>query len=69
MKSWINRELKKLKNLMVTMSKIVIGTIQTVIKSEEKRLDNLKIRGRIITIYILELLKSSRILGTVLEVG
>ena len=46
---------------------IVIGALGTVPKGLEKRLGELKIKGRIETIQILALLRSSRILRRVLE--
>ena len=58
------RELKKLWN-MVTM--VPIGTLGIVPKSLERRLEKLKIRGRIETILITALLRLTRLFRSVLE--
>ena len=59
------RELKKLWNMEVTVTSVIVGTISK--NQEKKSLDELEIRGRIETIQNTSLLKSVRILRRVLE--
>ena len=61
------RELKKQWNVRVTIRLIVIGIRGTVIKGLIKGLEDVKIRGRVKTIQTSTLLRSSRILGRVME--
>ena len=61
------RELKKLRNTRVKVIPIVVGALVTVPKSLEKRMEELKIRGRIETIQTTALAQSARILRRVLE--
>ena len=61
------RELKKLWNMKVNVIPIVVGALEIVPNSLEKRLENLEIRGRIETIQTTALLQSTRILRRVLE--
>ena len=63
-RKWKYRQiLKKLCNLMLTVITIVIGVLETVQEGLEERLEELEIRGRIITaLFILV-----RILGRVLK--
>ena len=58
----LGRELKKLWNMKVTVIPIVIGARGTVTKGLIKRLQDLKIRGRVETIQNTALLRSVRIL-------
>ena len=61
------RVLKKLWNMKVTFIPIVIGAFGTVTRELIKRLEDLKIRGRVETIETTALLKTARILRRVLE--
>ena len=61
------RELKKLSNMKVTVILIIIGALGTVTKWLVKRLEDLEIRGRVVTIQTTVLLRSARILRRVLE--
>ena len=58
------RELKKLWNIKVTVIPIVIGAFGTVTKWLIKELEDLKIRGQVVTIQTIALLRSARILET-----
>ena len=53
---------------MVTVIPIISGTFGTVLKSLEKRLEELEISERIDTIQTPAMLRSSRILRRVLEI-
>ncbi len=69
-KDWyceLARELKKLWNMKVTFIPIVIGAIGTVTEGLFKGLDDLEIRGQVVTIQTTTLLRSARILRRVLE--
>ena len=61
------RELKKLRNMKVTIIPIVIGALSTVTEGLLKGLEDLGIRGRLETIQITTLLRAARILGRVPE--
>ena len=61
------RELKKLWNMQVTITPIVIGAFGTVTKGLLKGLEDLKVSGRVETIQTLTLLRTARILRRVLE--
>ena len=65
----LNRELKKKKlwNVRVTVIPVAAGTLGRVSKVLERRLLELKIRGRIETIQTAALLRSASILRRVLE--
>ena len=60
-------ELKKLWNMRVTVIPIIIGAIGTVTKGLVQGMEDLEIRGRVETIPITALLRSSRILRKILE--
>ena len=51
----------------MTVIPVVVGALGTVLIGLEKRMKELKIRGRIKTIQVTALLKSARILSGVLE--
>ena len=55
------RELRKLKNMKVTVIPIVIGVLGTVTKGLIQELEDLEIRGRVETIQTTTLLRSTRI--------
>ena len=57
------RELKKLRNMKVTIIPIVIGAFGTV----TKRLEDLEITGRVKTVQTTALLRSARILRSIQE--
>ena len=61
------RELKKLWNMKVTIILIVIGAFGIETKGLLKGLKDLDVRGRVKTIQTIELLRTARILGRVLE--
>ena len=61
------REIKKLRNMKVTIVRIVIGALGTVTKGLLKGLDDLEIGRRVETIQTTALLKTARILRWVLE--
>ena len=61
------RELKKLWNMKVTFTPIVIGPLGTVTKGLIKVLEDLEIRERVENIQITTILRSARILRRVLE--
>ena len=61
------RELKKLRNMKVTIVPIVIGTFGTITKGLLKGLENLEVGGRVETIQMTALLRTARILRRVLE--
>ena len=61
------RNLKKLWNMQVTITQIVIGAIGTVIKGLLKGLEDLEVGGRVETIQKTALLRTARILRRVLE--
>ena len=61
------RELKKLWNMLVTIIPIVIGAFGTVIKEILKGLENLEVGGRVQIIQTTTLLRTARILRSVLE--
>ena len=61
------RELKKLRNMKVTIIPIVIGAFGMVTKGLLKGLEDLTVGGRVETIQTTALLKTARILRRVLE--
>ena len=61
------RELKKLWNMKVTIVPIVISTFGTVSKGLLKGLEDLEVSARVETIQTTALLKTDRILRSVLE--
>ena len=61
------RQLRKVWNMGVTVILVVTGTLGTVPKRSERRLEELEIGGRIETIQTTVLLRSTRILRRVLE--
>ena len=61
------RELKKLRNMKVTIILIVIGAFGTVTKGLLKGLEDLEVGGRVETIQTTVLLRTTRILRRVLE--
>ena len=61
------RELKKLWNMKVTIIPIVIGAFGTVTKGLLKRLEDMKVGGRVKTIQTTVLLRMARILRRVQE--
>ena len=61
------RELKKRRNMKVTLIPIVIGALGTIPKGLVKRLEDFEIRGQVETIQTTSLLRSIRILRRVLE--
>ena len=61
------RELKKLRNMKVPIEPIVIGAFGTEIKGLLKGLEDLEIGGLVETIQTTALLKTARILRSVLE--
>ena len=61
------RELNKLWNMKVTIIPIVIGAFGTVTKGLLKGLEDLEVGGRVETIQTTALLRTARILRTVLE--
>ena len=61
------RESKKIWNMKVTSLSIVIGAFGTVTKGLLKGLENLEVGGRVETIQMTVLLRTTRILGRVLE--
>ena len=63
----LTRELKKLWNMKVTVTPIVIGALGTVTKGLGKGLEDLEIRGEVETIQTTAVLRSVRILRRVLE--
>ena len=63
----ITRELKKIKNMKVTMIPIVVGAHGTISKELVKELEDLEIRGQVEAIQTTALLRSARILRIVLE--
>ena len=63
----LDRELKKLWNIKVTVIPIVIRALETVLKNLEKRLDRLEIKGRIETLWTTALQKLATILSRLLR--
>ena len=61
------REIKKLRNMKVTIVPIVIGAFGTITKGLLKGLEDLEVGGRLETIQTTALLKTARILRRVLE--
>ena len=61
------RELKKLWNMKVTIMSSVIGAFGTITKGLLKGLDDLEVGGRVETIQMTALLRTARILSSVLE--
>ena len=61
------RELKKLWNMQVTVTPIVIGAFGTVTKGLQKGLEDLEVGGRMETIQTTALLRTARILRRVQE--
>ena len=62
------RELKKLGNMQVTIIPIVIGAFGTVTKGLLKGVEDLEVGGRVETIQTTALLRTARILRSVLEI-
>ena len=62
------RELKKMWNMKVTFIPIIVGAFGTVTEGLLKELEDLEIWGRVATIQITTLLRSTRILRRVLEI-
>ena len=60
-------ELEKLWNMNVTIIPIVFGAFGTVIKGLFKRLEDLKVGGRVETIQTITLFRTARILRRILE--
>ena len=60
-------ELKKPRNMKVIFTPVVTGVLGTVAEGLLKRLEDLKIRGRVETIQTITLLRSARIPRRVLE--
>ena len=58
----LERELKKLFNMKVTVIPIVIGALGTVSKGLIQGLEDMKVRGRVKTMQTISLLRSARIL-------
>ena len=54
--------------MKVTVIPVVTGALGTVTKGLVQRMEDLEIRGRVVTIQITELLKSARILRRVLDI-
>ena len=63
---FLTRELKKLRNVKLTVIPIVIDPLATVTKGLVKGLEELEIRARVGTIQITALFRSARILRRVL---
>ena len=63
----LTKELKKLRNLKMTVIPIVIDALGTVSKGLVQGLENLEIRVRVETIQTTPLLRSARIQRRVLE--
>ena len=61
------RELKNLRNIRVTVILIFFGALGTVLKALGSGLNKVKIGGRIETVQIMVVLRSTRILRRVLE--
>ena len=61
------RELKKPRNMKVTITPIVIGSLGTITKGLLKGLENLEVGGRVENIQMTALLRTARILRQVLE--
>ena len=61
------RELKKLWNMKVTIVPIVIGAFGTITKGLLKGLEDFKVSGRVETIQMTALLRTTRILRRVLD--
>ena len=61
------RELKKLRNMKVTIVPIVIGALVTITKGLLKGLEDLEVGGRVETIQMKTLLRTARIRRRVLE--
>ena len=64
----LDRELKKLWNMKVTIVPIVIGALGTVTKGLLKGLEDFEVGGRVETIQTTALLRTARILRRVLEI-
>ena len=62
------RQLKKPRNMKVTIIQIVIGALSTITKGLVQGLEDLDITGQMETIYTTALLRSTRILRRVLEI-
>ena len=63
----LDRKLKKLWNMKVTIVPIVIGVFGTITKGLLKSLEDLEVGGRVDTIQMTALLRTARILRRVLE--
>ena len=63
------RELKRLKNIMVTVITVVIGILGTVLKGLKKGLEELEIRGRIEAVQTAALFRTDRIFRRFRETG
>ena len=61
------RELKKLRNMKVTIAPIVIGAFGTITKGYLKRQENLEVGRLVETIQMIVLLRTARIMRRVLE--
>ena len=61
------RELKKLRNMKVTIVPIVIGAFSTITKGLLKGLEDLEVGRRVESIQMTALLRTARILRRVLE--
>ena len=61
------RELKKLRNMKVTILPIVIGSFGTITKGLLKGLEDLEVGVRVETIQMTALLRTARILRRILE--
>ena len=64
----LSRELKKLRNIKLTIIPIVIGAFATVTKGFVQGVEDLEIMGRVETVKTATLLRSTRILWRVLEI-
>ena len=62
----LNRKVKMLLNMRMTVILKVIGALGTASKGLEKRLEKLKIKGRIETIHTIALLTSTKIVRRLL---
>ena len=65
----LERELKKLWNMKITMIQIVIGALGTVSKGLEKRFEDMEIIEKFKLIQTITLLNSARILSRYIDVG
>ena len=63
----LTRELKKLRNMMVTVIPVVIGALETIPKWLVPGLEDLEIKEQVVSIQSTPMLISARILRRVLE--